>query len=72
MLKRIADFPLMVYIAVTGFARDFKKDDRGLSGVVVAIMLILVAILAIVLIWTFLGSWLRDMWDAITQKSKIT
>ena len=72
MLRRIADLPLTVYIAITGFVRDFRKDERGLSGVVVAIMLILVAILAIVLIWTFLGSWLRDMWDTITQKSKVS
>ena len=72
MIRKIADIPLAAYIAIAGFVRGFRKDERGLSGVVVAIMLILVAILAIILIWTFLGQWLRDMWDSITQKSNIS
>ena len=42
------------------------KDERGLSGVVVAILLILVAVLAVVLIWGFLGGWLAELWDEIT------
>ena len=43
-----------------------KNDERGLSGVVVAILLILVAVLAIVLIWGFLSGWLQELWDRIT------
>ena len=46
--------------------RDLRKDERGLSGVVVAILLILVAVLAIVAIWVFLGEWLADLWEQIT------
>ena len=72
MLEKILDLPLMAFIAVTGLVRDLRKDERGLSGVVVAIMLILVAILAVILIWTFLGTWIRDMWDSITQKSNVS
>ena len=72
MLRKISDFPLTVYLAISGFFRDFRKDERGLSGVVVAILLILVAILAVVLIWAFLGDWLAEMWDKITQKSDIS
>lgn len=65
MLKRISVFPLTAYLAICGSARDLKKDERGLSGVVVAILLILVAVLAIVLIWGFLSGWLQDLWDQI-------
>ena len=43
-----------------------KNDERGLSGVVVAILLILVAVLAIVLIWGFLSGWLQELWERIT------
>jgi len=43
-----------------------KNDERGLSGVVVAILLILVAVLAVVLIWGFLSGWLAELWDQIT------
>ena len=70
MLKKISALPLMAYLAVTGFARDFRKDQRGLSGVVVAILLILVAVLAIVLIWGFLSGWLEELWDSITNQAK--
>ncbi|MCL2628048.1 MAG: hypothetical protein FWD44_05030 [Oscillospiraceae bacterium] len=51
---------------ITGFFQGLKKDERGLSGVVVAILLILVAVLAIVIIWVFLGDWLEDLWEQIT------
>ena len=69
MIRKISTLPLSVYIAATGFIRDLKKDERGLSGVVVAILLILVAVLAIVLIWGFLSGWLRELWDQITGEA---
>jgi len=49
-----------------GFLRAFKNDERGLSGVVVAVLLILIAVLAVVLIWGFLSGWLNDLWGQIT------
>ena len=42
-----------------------------LSGVVVAILLILVAVLAVVLIWTFLGDYLQEVFDRITAADTI-
>ena len=69
MLKTISTFPLTAYLAITGLIRDFKKDERGLSGVVVAILLILIAVLAIVLIWGFLSGWLQELWDNITGQA---
>ena len=73
MLQAISFFPLAAYLAFTGFISSFKKDERGLSGVVVAVLLILVAVLAIVAIWVFLGKWLGDLWLQITgEATKIT
>ena len=69
MVKTISAIPLAMYLAFSGFIRDMKKDQRGLSGVVVAILLILIAVLAIVLIWAFLGEWINDMWENITGQS---
>ena len=69
MLQKISAFPLVMYLAFTGFVREIKKDERGLSGVVVAILLILVAVLAVVLIWGFLSGWLDEQWQKITQKT---
>ena len=69
MLKRISLLPLTAYLAFTGFVKDLRKDERGLSGVVVAILLILIAVLAIVLIWGFLKGWLVELWDNITGQA---
>ena len=69
MMRKISMFPLAAYLAITGFIRDVKKDERGLSGVVVAIMLILIAVLAIVLIWGFMSGWLKELWDRITGEA---
>ena len=69
MLNKISAFPLMVYLALTGFARDLRDDERGLSGVVVAVLLILVAVLAVVFIWTSLSGQLTEWWDQITGHS---
>ena len=66
MTERILALPLKAYIAFTGFLRSINDDERGLSGVVVAVLLILVAILAIVLIWSSLLVWIKDVWDRIT------
>ena len=65
MWRRISEFFYRAPLAIIGPARAFKKDERGLSGVVVAILLILVAVLAVVLIWGFLSGMIRDLWDQI-------
>jgi Flp pilus assembly pilin Flp len=69
MWQKISAAPLMAYLACTGFFRSFRKDERGLSGVVVAVLLILVAVLAVVLIWGFLSGWLQDLWESIFSKA---
>ena len=65
MKNKISAISLSVFLTVTGFFRDLKNDERGLSGVVVAILLILIAVLAIVLIWGFMSGWLQDLWARI-------
>ena len=69
MLNKVSQLPVSAYFSMTGAFKSFFKDERGLSGVVVAILLILVAVLAIVLIWGFLSGWLRDLWDQITSQA---
>ena len=69
MLKRITSIPPAICIALARFFRGIKEDERGLSGVVVAILLILIAVLAIVLIWVFLGGWLQELWERIVGEA---
>jgi len=66
MWKNIKQIPLKIQQVITRHTQEFIADERGLSGVVVAILLILVAVLAIVLIWGFLGGWLAELWEEIT------
>lgn len=73
MLSRLNSLTLAMYLSVTGFVKnlgeDLKNDERGLSGVVVAVLLILVAVLAVTMIWGFLSGWLKELWDSITSKA---
>ena len=48
---------------------DLKRDERGLSGIVVAVLLILVAVLAVVMLWGLLKGYITDLWGIITGKS---
>ena len=48
---------------------DLKRDERGLSGVVVAVLLILVAVLAVVMLWGLLKDYITDIWEKITGQS---
>ena len=69
MLRKMLDFPMKAYINTRNFVADFKRDERGLSGVVVAVLLILVAVLAVTMIWGMLSGWLQELWDTITSKA---
>lgn len=64
---------MMLVQYMGGELRGLKNDERGLSGIVVAVLLILVAVLAVVLLWNNLKTWLETMWGNITgQASSIT
>ena len=66
MLKKVNAWMTGAYLKGKMAVEDFKNDERGLSGVVVAVLLILVAVLAIVALWGSLSGWLGEMWDNIT------
>jgi len=70
MWNKLKNFGCLKFLGAQNFINDLKKDERGLSGVVVAILLILVAVLAIVMIWLFLGEWLEELWDSITGQAE--
>ncbi len=73
MLSRLSSLTIAMYLSVTGFVRDLgadlKNDERGLSGVVVAVLLILVAVLAVTMIWGLMSGWLNELWESITSKA---
>lgn len=66
MLKKLNAWMTGAYIKGKMAVEEFKNDEQGLSGVVVAVLLILVAVLAIVALWGSLSGWMEQMWDKIT------
>lgn len=66
MMETIRNYSISAYLSVKEGIRSLKEDERGLSGVVVAVLLILVAVLAIVFLWSSLSAWLEKLWDKIT------
>ena len=69
MLEKIRDLQIKAYIAMTCFVQDLKSDERGMSGIVEAVLLILVAVLAVVLLWGNLKTWLGTMWTTISGQA---
>lgn len=76
MLKKINGLSTQAYIKAALMKRKaveagkrFMEDDRGLSGVVVAVLLILIAVLATVMLWGSLKDFLKDMWGKVTGSS---
>jgi len=67
MWSKLNHLSIMAYTRAASFAQDLKNDERGLSGVVVAVLLILIAVLAIVALWGSLSQWLSQLWGDITS-----
>lgn len=74
MFRKANQLMIAAYVSVTGYMQNLKEelknDERGLSGIVVAVMLILVAVLAVMLLWGKLSEWLDEFWKKILDKSK--
>ena len=68
MLEKIKMLPLMAYLAVHNFVEDLKNDEKGSSPVVDTVLLILVAVLAVVLVWGFLQGWLNELIERIKNE----
>ena len=73
MLKKLNTLSVRACVKGSAFLSDlrnggrrFLDDERGLSGAVVAVLLILIAVLAVVMLWGSLSEWLGDLWDQIT------
>ena len=68
MLEKISHYSLVSYLRYKRFVEDFKNDQRGVSDVVVAILLVLVSVLAVVFFWDNLKEFLQSTWDKVTEQ----
>ena len=67
MLEKIKMLPFMVYCAMTKAMNDLRDEEKGSSPVVDTVLLILVAVLAVTMVWGFMSGWLQELWAKITQ-----
>lgn len=68
MVKKLNSLATRACLGISGFFRGLKEDEQGLSGVVVAVLLILIAVLAVAAIWTALSGQLQTWWGDISGK----
>lgn len=72
MLNQIYALVLRVMLALRApfveEPRRLRDDERGVSPVVATVLLILVAVLAVLLLWNLLGSYINELWDNITNQ----
>ena len=69
MWSKLNHLSIAAYTRAASLVQDLKDDERGLSGVVVAVLLLLIAVLAIAALWTALGGWLQEQWTVITGQT---
>ena len=61
---------LSVYCTVKHDVKEcFTSDERGVSGIVVSVLLIMVAVLAAIALWGVLGPFIQEQFEKITNKS---
>lgn len=69
MLNKIKMLPIMLQYAIMNFVHDLKEDENGMSDAVTTILLVLVGVLAVAMIWGFMGDWIGELWAQITGKA---
>ena len=69
MLKKLDKAVIASRLHVSEFFRKLKEDERGVDGIVVAVLLVLVAVLAVVFLWGAISGWLDDMWKDVTSQA---
>lgn len=47
--------------------REFNSDERGISGIIIAVLLILVAVVLVAVFWDYISTWFGNIWDIIVD-----
>ena len=65
MFQKVMSFPLYAWAAIIGFAQGMKRDERGVSEVVVSALLVLIGILAVTAFWNPFRAFIAGLWTRI-------
>lgn len=69
MVGMLNDLFIAASVRWSHFVEDFKNDESGLSGVVVAVLLVVISVIAVVGIWSALNGQLETWWNNVTGSS---
>lgn len=74
MLTKASDWTLRKYFACKAAVVDFWKglmdDERGVSGIVVAVILVLIAVLLGLIFWENIKTFVDGLFKQVTDESK--
>lgn len=65
MMNLLSRMSIEAYLRAKGFAAGLKNDERGISGIVVAVILVLVAVVLGVAFQKQLTEFVTDLWNRI-------
>ena len=69
MVGMLNDLFIAASVRWSHFVEDFINDECGLSGVVVAVLLVVISVIAVVGIWSALNGQLETWWNNVTGSS---
>lgn len=71
MVGMLNDLFIAASVRWSHFVEDFKNDESGLSGVVVAVLLVVISVLAVFALWSALNGKLQMWWNQISGKGAV-
>ena len=48
---------------------SLKNDERGVSPLVITVLIILVGVLLVAIFWKYIKEWFEDIWTRITDQT---
>ena len=70
MLERLDYGYIRIKNWLSVFAEEFMSDERGVSGIVATVILVLLAVLLAGIFWDKISTWVRDdLWKQVTENA---
>lgn len=68
MLDKLGSAYLRSKIWLKCKVEDFKEEEKGVSGIVATVILVLVAVLLAITFKSQVGEFVKGLWESITNK----
>ncbi|MBQ5320067.1 MAG: hypothetical protein J6K17_13330 [Oscillospiraceae bacterium] len=76
MFNKLNDLSVKAYVKATNAVtnaktkiknevKSFTEDERGVDGIIIAVLLLLVAVVLVAVFWEYISEWFGNLWDSI-------